>query len=112
MRQLTESPLFPFWVEDRGLSFFLAVLVLVTIFVPMITLSRSGRIGPGLMFALMLFSGAVASIRKRIPTYLIIALTVVPFTADLIVEFNPSFAHRAGTRRSRYSPGHSGGHDP
>jgi Ion channel len=94
MRQQTESPLFPFWVEDRGLSFFLAFLVLVTIFVPMITLSRYGRIGLGLMFALMLFSGAVASIRKRIPMYLIIALTVVQFTADLIVEFNPSFAHR------------------
>jgi hypothetical protein len=37
MHQQTESPLFPFWVEDRGLSFFLAFLVLVTIVVPMIT---------------------------------------------------------------------------
>ena len=65
MRQQTESPLFPFWVEGRGSSFFLASLVLATIFVPMITLSRYGRIGFGLMFALMPFSGAVASIRKR-----------------------------------------------
>lgn len=65
MRQQTESPLFPFWGEGRGSSFFLASLVLVTIFVPMITLSRYGRIGFGLMFALMPFSGAVASIRKR-----------------------------------------------
>jgi FtsP/CotA-like multicopper oxidase with cupredoxin domain len=37
--------MFPFWVEDRGLSFFLALLVLITIFVPMVHLSRSGRIG-------------------------------------------------------------------
>jgi hypothetical protein len=45
------------------------------------------------MFALMLFSGAVASIRNRILMYLIIALTVLEFTADLVVEFNPSFGH-------------------
>jgi hypothetical protein len=93
MSKLTETPLFPFWVEDRGLSFFLAFLVLVTIFVPMVSLSRYGRIGLGLMFALMLFSGAVATIRKRVLMYLIIALTVLEFTADLIAEFNPSFGH-------------------
>jgi hypothetical protein len=45
------------------------------------------------MFALMLFSGAVASIRNRILLYLIIALTVLEFTADLTVEFDPSFGH-------------------
>lgn len=88
-----ETPLFPFWIEDRGLSFFLAFLVLVTIFVPMVTLSRYGRIGLGLIFALMVFSGAVATIRKRVLMYLVIALTVLEFAADLIVEFNPSFGH-------------------
>ncbi len=93
MHTHTEKPLFPFWVEDRGLSFFLVFLVLVTIFVPMVHLSRYGRIGLGLMFALMLFSGAVASIRNRILLYLIIALTVLEFTADLTVEFDPSFGH-------------------
>src|SRR5882724_2369739 len=91
--KLADKPLFPFWIEDRGLSFFLVFLVLVTIFVPVVHLSRYGRIGLGLMFALMLFSGAVASIRNKILIYLIIALTVLEFTADLIVEFNPSFAH-------------------
>src|SRR6266404_2341003 len=90
---LMEKPLFPFWVEDRGLSFFLVFLVLVTIVVPMVHLSRYGRIGLGLMFALMLFSGAVASIRNKILIYLIVALTVLEFTADLIVEFDPSFGH-------------------
>src|SRR5439155_8233355 len=60
----TEAPLFPFWIEDRGLSFFFGFLVLITIFVPMVHLSRSGRIALDLIFALMLFSGAVATIRK------------------------------------------------
>src|ERR1700692_4919138 len=102
IRQRTEAPLFPFWVEDRGLSFFLAFLVLVTIFVPMIRLSRLGRIGLGLMFALMLFSGAVATIRQRTLTVLVIAVTVLEFAADLIVKFIPSLATGAGIQRSRY----------
>ena len=86
-------PVFPFWVEDRGLTFFLAFLIITTIFVPMVTLSRFGRIGIGLMFALMLFSGAVATIRKTILMYLVIALTVLELAADLVVEFEPSFGH-------------------
>jgi hypothetical protein len=88
-----DVPVFPFWVEDRGLSFFLAFLIIATIFVPMVTLSRFGRIGIGLMFALMLFSGAVATVRKTILMYLVIALTVLEFAADLVVEFKPSFGH-------------------
>ena len=88
-----DVPVFPFWVEDRGLSFFLAFLIIATIFVPMVTLSRFGRIGIGLMFALMLFSGAVATIRKAILMYLVISLTVFEFAADLVVEFKPSFGH-------------------
>ena len=93
MRKQTDAPLFPFWVEDRGLSFFLAFLVLITIFVPMFRLSRPWRIGMDLIFALMVFSGAVAAIRHRVFMYMIVALTVLEFTADLIVEFNPSLGH-------------------
>ena len=89
----TEASLFPFWIEDRGLSFFLAFLIIVTIFVPMLPLSRYGRIGLGLIFALMVFSGAVATIRNRVLMYLVIALTVLEFTADLVVEFIAGFAH-------------------
>ena len=37
-------PLPGFWLEDRGLSFFLAFLVIMTMFVPMVGLSRPGRI--------------------------------------------------------------------
>jgi len=93
MRKRTEGPLFPFWAQDWGLSSFLAFLVLITIFVPMVPLSRPGRIGLDLMFALMQFSGAIAIIQHRILTYLIIALTLLEFTADLIVELKPSSGH-------------------
>ncbi len=93
MRKQKQPTVFPFWVEDRGLSFFLAFLVLIAVFVPMVRLSRSGRIGLDLIFALMLFSGAIATIRHRILLYLIVAVTALEFTADLIVEFNPSLGH-------------------
>jgi hypothetical protein len=85
-----------FWREDRLLSFFLAFLVLMTIFVPMFGLSRPGRIAIDLTFALMLLSGALATVYARMLMYLVIALTIVEFTADLIVEFNPSFSPRGG----------------
>jgi len=45
------------------------------------------------MFALMQFSGAIAIIQHRILTYLIIALALLEFTADLIVELKPSSGH-------------------
>jgi hypothetical protein len=88
MGKKMDAPLVPFWVEDRGLSFFLAFLVFLTIFVPMFRLSRPGRIGMDLVFALMLFSGAIATIRNRILMYLVLAVTILQFTADLIVEFH------------------------
>jgi len=90
----TEATLFPFWIEDRGLSFFFGFLVFITIFVPMVRLSRSGRIALDLLFAIMLFSGAIATIRHRFLMYLVIAVTALEFTGDLIVEFNPWLGHR------------------
>jgi hypothetical protein len=81
-----------FWREDRLLSFFLGFLVLITIFVPMVGLSRPGRITIDLIFALMLLSGAMATVRQRMLMYLIVVLTILEFTADLMVEFNPSFS--------------------
>src|SRR5271154_3144311 len=83
-----------FWREGRLLSFFLAFLVLMTIVVPMLGLSRPGRIAIDLTFALMLLSGAIATIKKRLLMFLIVALTILEFTADLIVEFDPSFSPR------------------
>jgi hypothetical protein len=95
----TDAPLVPFWVADRGLSFFVAFLVLITIFVPMIRLSRPGRIGLDLAFAFMLFSGAVATIRQRALMYLVVAVTVFEFAADLIVESTRRLRIWAGIRR-------------
>ena len=66
----------------------------MTIFVPMVGESRPGRIAIDLTFALMLLSGAIATVHRRMLMYLIIALTILEFTADLIVEFNPSFSPR------------------
>jgi hypothetical protein len=83
-------PLPGFWSHDRGLSFFLGFLVLMTIFVPMVRQSRPERIVLDLAFALMLVSGAIATIRQPIIMYLIIVLTILGFAADLIVEFQPS----------------------
>jgi len=80
--------------EDRLLSLFLALLVIITVFVPMIGLSRPGRIAIDLTFALMLFSGAIAIVHSRVLTSLIIALTILEFAADLAVEFDPSFNAR------------------
>jgi hypothetical protein len=79
-----------FWREDRNLSFFLAFLVLMTIFVPMVGLSRPGRISIDFALAFMLLSGALATIRSRALIYSIFALTILEFATDLVVEFNPS----------------------
>jgi hypothetical protein len=83
-----------FWLEDRHLSFFLAFLVLMTIFVPMVGESRPGRIAIDLTFALMLLSGALATVHKRMLVYLLVGLTVLEFTADLLAEFDASFSTR------------------
>ncbi len=56
----------------------------------MIDLSRTGRIAIDLSFALMLLSGAPATVNKRILMFLIIALTLLTFTEDLMVEFKPA----------------------
>jgi hypothetical protein len=45
MAKQNRPTVFPFRIEDRGLSFFLEFLVLIAVFVPMVRLSRSGRIG-------------------------------------------------------------------
>src|SRR5580658_5291469 len=42
----------------------------------------------------MLCCGAIATVNRRMLMSLIIALTIVEFTADLIVEFDPSFSPR------------------
>ena len=88
-----EKPLIPFWSEDRGLSFFLGFLLVMTVLVPMFRMSRYERIGVDLIFALIFFSGAVATVRNRILMYLIMALAILGFAADLIVEFRSSLGY-------------------
>ncbi len=87
-----ERGLLTFWREDRFLSFFLAFLLLMTIFVPMVGVSRAGRIVIDLIFGLMLLSGAIATLSNRVARYSVVALTVVQFTTDLLVELNPPFS--------------------
>ncbi len=70
--------------------FFLAFLVLTTIFAPMVTLSQLGRLVLSLIFALTLIFGAFATIQRRIVTYLVVALTMSTLAVDLIAELAPS----------------------
>jgi hypothetical protein len=58
------------------MAFFLAFLVLTTIFVPMVTLSHLGRLALSLIFVLTLISDAFATISQRIATYLVVALAM------------------------------------
>jgi hypothetical protein len=67
--------------------FFLAFLVITTIFVPMFPLSRSGRLALSFIFALTLISGALVTIRHRSLKFLVVILTLVTVTADLVGEF-------------------------
>ena len=57
---------------------------------------RANWIGPD--FAFMVFSGAVATIGQKALMYLVVAVTVHEFAADLIVEVNSSLGHLAGIR--------------
>ena len=71
------------------MAYFLAFLV-IAIFVPMVTLSKSGRITLSFVFALTLISGTLATIHSRIRIYFVAALTIVTLAVDLIAEFDPA----------------------
>ena len=71
--------------------FFLALLVLITIVVPTIDLSRSGRLALSLVFAVTLVSGALATMRHRIFICLVIALVVSTFGLGVIDESHPHY---------------------
>src|ERR1700722_950006 len=80
--------------QDRLLSFFLAFLVLMTVLYPMIGPSRPWRIVIDIIFALMLLSGAIATLDRPLLMALIITLSVLEYAADLFMEFNPAFSFR------------------
>jgi uncharacterized membrane protein len=78
-----------FFNKDQGMVFFLALLVLITVLVPTIELSRSGRLALSLVFAVTLVSGAFATIRHRIFIGVVIVLTVSTLALAVIAEYNP-----------------------
>jgi len=70
--------------------FFLAFLVITTIFVPMVTLSKSGRFALALVFVLTIISGACATIHQRLVKYVVAALTILGLVVELIAERSPA----------------------
>jgi Ion channel len=70
--------------------FFLAFLVLATIFVPMVDLPLMGQLALSLIFVLTLISGAFATIQHRIFVGLVITLAISTLAVGLVDEFAPS----------------------
>lgn len=73
--------------------FFLAFLVMTTIFVPMVRLSLLGRFALALGFVLTIISGACATIHRRLVKYGVAALAILALVVEMVAEFAP--AHRA-----------------
>ena len=68
---------------------FLFLLVLIMVLIPVIEMSRPGRLTLSLVFALILVSGAFATIHHRILIGLIVILTVSTLALSVIAEFDP-----------------------
>src|SRR5579863_9222262 len=64
-------PVSVFFSRDRGMVFFLAFLVLTTTILPMISLSRLGRLAVSMAFGLTTVLGAFATIRHRTAIFLV-----------------------------------------
>jgi hypothetical protein len=75
-----------FFDKDQGMVFFLAFLVLTTIVVPAVPVSRVGQLAISLVFVLTLIFGAFAAIRHRFWIYLVIGLAMSAITVDQIAE--------------------------
>jgi hypothetical protein len=84
-----------FFGRDRGLPLFLGFVVLTTIVLPAVALSQAGRLALSLAFALMIISGAFATIHHRAATYLVICLAIATFAGNLMAEFGPSHGFAA-----------------
>ena len=70
--------------------FFLAFLVLSTIILPAVALSRLGRIGLSLCFSLMIILGVFATIRHRAAIWLVVVSAVSSFAVDCFMQFSQS----------------------
>lgn len=80
-----------FFTKDQGMVFFLALLILITILVPMIELSRSGSLILSLVFTLILVSGAFATMHHRIFVGLVVGLAISTFALSVTAEFHPHY---------------------
>jgi hypothetical protein len=72
------------------MAFFLAFLVLTTIFVPMVNVSALGQLALALVFAVMLALGAFATINHRVCACLVVGLTVLTLVVDVISQLDSS----------------------
>jgi hypothetical protein len=88
-------PISLFFGRDRGMAFFLAFLVVTTIFIPMVALAQFGRVALSFIFVLTLISGAFATIQHRPSVYLVVLWALLTLAVDLIAEFAPSHSSPA-----------------
>jgi hypothetical protein len=87
-------PLGWLWAEDRGMSFFLAILVAVIFVVlPMASYGLVERFLVDVGFSLMLISGAVATNRNIMLTRIIILLTIAGLVIHWAGVYVASFQH-------------------
>jgi voltage-gated potassium channel Kch len=82
------------WADDRGMSFFLAILVVVVFVVlPLAGIGLVGRLLVDVAFSLMLISGALATNRNVVLTWIIITLTVGGLVVHWVGMSTLSFRH-------------------
>jgi hypothetical protein len=84
-----KRPVSLFFGKDQGMVSFLALLILITVLLPMIALSPSGRLTLSVFFSLTLISGAFTTIRHRIFIGFVVVLTLSTFVFSVIAEFTP-----------------------
>jgi hypothetical protein len=82
------------WTEDRGMSFFLGVLVVMFFVVlPLADLGFVEKFLVDIGFSIMLISGAVATHRNLVLTWIIILLTIAGLVVHWMGVRIPSFQH-------------------
>lgn len=74
-----------FWADDRGLSIFLALLLIVVFVLPPLLAPGSGRRPAGdVFYALLLISGIQALDERRLTRLLLMPVAVVAIAVDLV----------------------------
>jgi hypothetical protein len=79
-----------FWADDKGLSIFSALLLVVAFVLPPLVQAGSGRSPAGdVAFALLLISGVLALPQRRGARLLLMPVAVIPILMDLASWFLP-----------------------